>query len=85
MALYVTLNTTVGRVTVGPVHLAGGTYLYKQIPPEAETAFSVVEVQADSHELLAIKSQLTGLPSSENRVVKYRGDFAEFIYWNLIL
>ena len=44
-----------------------------------------MEVQADGHELEAIKNQINGIPFSTHRVQRWYGDYAHFIASNLKL
>jgi hypothetical protein len=46
---------------------------------------AAVEIQADGDELELIKSQFQNIPTCSNHVVRYRGDIADFIFWNLKL
>lgn len=53
-----------------------------QSKPDFEGA--CVEVQADGHELSHIEASFKNLPiPNETRVVKWKGDLAQFIYDNL--
>lgn len=44
---------------------------------------TVIEIQADGDELLYIEKQFKNLPSTTNRVVRWHGEFARFIAYNL--
>lgn len=47
------------------------------------TAIGVESVQADGHELEYIQNRFTNLPTVNNRVVRWYGDYAKFIVGNL--
>lgn len=60
----------------------GKTRLANLLSPGIQTDLTV---QADEDELAIILYQIKGIPTSERRVQKWRGDAARFIVDNLIL
>jgi hypothetical protein len=79
MALYYTLqiNAPHGATEEGMWHV--GTEISDLGLDDAKC----VEVQADGHELEAIKAKFTGIPMANNRVVRWTGETAHFIYQHL--
>ncbi len=54
--------------------------------PKLEKGEWVLEIQADGHELAVILQQIEGIPNApQQRVVRWFGDHAQFIYANLKL
>jgi hypothetical protein len=44
----------------------------------------VIEIQADGDELEKIKREVAGIPMTNQRVVRWFGDDAKFIYANIV-
>lgn len=76
MALFYTAN---GIVKDAEVHV-GNT---KGLQAMRNIGRSVISLQADGHELEAIREQFTGIPMHKGRVVEWFGDTAAFIAMHL--
>jgi len=58
-------------------------HIGNNIPPDYD--WEVIEVQADGHELDAIKCQMTNIPIGRKRTQRWFGDMAAFIAHNIRL
>ena len=72
--------------SVRTVHIGGKERRLSKLFPEHDMSWTIQRViQADGHELEAIKRQITGIRMTSGRVVQWTGEDCRFIFDNLKL